>query len=80
MRPGHSCVVTLLFAGVPIAVSIGTCALWAICEGWYASSLTLLGIALRSADFVFTHPELPNGPLLVTESLVWTRIWEREAP
>jgi hypothetical protein len=69
MRPAHSSAFTLLFASAPIAVSIGTCALCAICEDWYASLLILVGIVasgvsclvLGSADFVFTHPEPAKG-------------------
>jgi hypothetical protein len=69
MHPACSSIFTFLFAGVPIAVSIGTCALCAVCEDWYASSLILLGIVasgvsclvLGSADFVFTHPEPAKG-------------------
>ncbi|KAF8549364.1 hypothetical protein OG21DRAFT_603744 [Imleria badia] len=65
MRPARSSAFTLLFAGIPIAVSIGTCALCAVYEDWYASSLILVGIissgisclVLGSADFLFTHPE-----------------------
>ena len=69
MRPARSSTSSLLFASVPIAVSIGTCALCAICKDWYASSLILVGIiasgvsclVLGSADFVFTHPEPAKG-------------------
>ena len=69
MHPARSSIFTLLFASAPIAVSIGTCALCAICEDWYASSLILVGIVasgvsclvLGSADFVFTHPEPAKG-------------------
>jgi hypothetical protein len=68
-RPAHSSASTFLFASVPITVSIGTCALCAVCEDWYASSLILAGIVasgvsclvLGSADFVFTHPEPAKG-------------------
>ncbi|KAF8548213.1 hypothetical protein OG21DRAFT_1516534 [Imleria badia] len=69
MRPACSNAFTLLFASVPITVSIGTCTLCAVCEDWYASSLILVGIVasgisclvLGSADFVFTHPEPAKG-------------------
>ncbi|KAF8555636.1 hypothetical protein OG21DRAFT_1460662 [Imleria badia] len=69
MRPARSSAFTLLFASIPIAVSIGTCALCAVCGDWYASSLILVGIVasgisclvLGSADFVFTHPEPAKG-------------------
>ena len=69
MRPARNSSFTLLFASIPIAVSIGTCALCAICGDSYASSLVLIGIVasgiscfvLGSADFVFTHPEPAKG-------------------
>ncbi|KAF8550585.1 hypothetical protein OG21DRAFT_1513860 [Imleria badia] len=65
IHPARSSASMLLFAGVPIAVSIGTCALCAVCEDWCASLLILVGIVasgiscriLGSADFLFTHPE-----------------------
>ncbi|KAH0840281.1 hypothetical protein J3R83DRAFT_1289 [Lanmaoa asiatica] len=69
MLPARSSAFTLLFASVPIAVSVGTCVLCAVCEDWYASSLILVGIiasgisclVLGSADFVFSHPEPAKG-------------------
>ncbi|KAF8549367.1 hypothetical protein OG21DRAFT_1515296 [Imleria badia] len=69
MRPARSSVLTLLFAGVPIAVSIGTCVLCAVCEDRWASSLILVGIVangvsclvLGSVNFVFAHPEPARG-------------------
>ena len=69
MYPTRSSAFTLLFASIPIAVSIGTCALCAVYEDWYASSLILVGIVasgvsclvLGSANFVFTHPEPAKG-------------------
>ncbi|KAF8549365.1 hypothetical protein OG21DRAFT_1448002 [Imleria badia] len=69
MRPARSSAFTLLFAGVSIAVNIGTFSLCGVCGDWYASSLILVGIVasgiscliLGSADFVFTHPEPANG-------------------
>jgi len=69
MRPARSSAFTLLAASVPIATSIGTCALCAVCEDWYASSLILVGIiasgvsclVIGSANFVFTHPEPAKG-------------------
>ncbi|KAF8123758.1 hypothetical protein EV363DRAFT_1179059 [Boletus edulis] len=69
MHPAPSSAFTLLAASVPIATSIGTCALCAVCEDWYASSLILVGIVasgvsclvIGSADFVFTHPEPAKG-------------------
>ncbi|KAF8432931.1 hypothetical protein L210DRAFT_3507237 [Boletus edulis BED1] len=72
--PARSDAFILFFASVPIAVSIGTCALCAVFEDWYASSLIFVGIiasgvssfALGSADFVLTHPQPAKGSLLVT--------------
>ena len=69
MRPARSSTLTTLLASVPIVVSVGTCALCALCEDWYASLLILVGIiasgvscfVLGSADFVFTHPEPAKG-------------------
>ncbi|KAF8546655.1 hypothetical protein OG21DRAFT_1518019 [Imleria badia] len=69
VRPARSNAFTLLFASVPIAVSIGACTLCAVCEDWYASSLILVGIVasgisclvLGSAAFVFSHPEPAKG-------------------
>ncbi|KAH0840291.1 hypothetical protein J3R83DRAFT_1300 [Lanmaoa asiatica] len=69
MRPARSSAFTLLFASVPIAVSVGTCVLCAVCGDWYASSLILVGIiasgisslVLGSADFIFNHPEPAKG-------------------
>ncbi|KAF8439819.1 hypothetical protein L210DRAFT_3402134 [Boletus edulis BED1] len=69
MDPARSNAFALLAASVPIATSIGTCALCAAYEDWYASSLILVGIVasgvsclvLGSADFVFTHPEPAKG-------------------
>jgi len=69
MRPARSSAFALLFSSVPIAVSIGTCALCVVGEDWYASSLILVGIiasgvsslVLGSADLVFTHPEPAKG-------------------
>ncbi|KAF8555369.1 hypothetical protein OG21DRAFT_1507778 [Imleria badia] len=69
MRPASSSAFTLLFASIPIAISIGTCALCAVCGDFYASSLILVGIVasgiscfvLGSADFIFTHPEPAKG-------------------
>ncbi|KAF8549376.1 hypothetical protein OG21DRAFT_1513830 [Imleria badia] len=68
-KPVRSSTSALLFASVPIAVSIGTCALCAVFEDRYASSLILVGIVasgisyriLASADFLFTHPEPARG-------------------
>ena len=69
MHPARSSASTLLFASAPIAISIGTCVLCAICGDCYASFLILVGIiasgvscfVLGSADFVFTHPEPAKG-------------------
>ena len=69
MLPTYTSVSTLFFASVPIATSIGACALCAVCEDWYASSLILVGIAasgvsslvLGSATLVFRHPEPAKG-------------------
>ena len=69
MRPARSSVFTLLFAGVPITISIATCALCAMFGDFYASSLILIGIlasgisclVFGSADFIFTHPEPAKG-------------------
>ncbi|KAN0097007.1 hypothetical protein V8E55_001453 [Tylopilus felleus] len=69
MRPARGSAFTLLFASAPISVSLASCALCAVLEDWYASSLILVGIVasgvsclvLGSADFVFTHPEPAKG-------------------
>ncbi|KAN0097018.1 hypothetical protein V8E55_001464 [Tylopilus felleus] len=69
MRPAHSSPFILLSASFPIIVSVGACAICAVFEDWYASSLILIGIlanglsglVLGSADFVFTHPEPAKG-------------------
>ncbi|KAG8219034.1 hypothetical protein J3R82DRAFT_4790 [Butyriboletus roseoflavus] len=69
MHPARSSTLTTLFASVPIVVSVGTCALCALCEDWYASLLILVGIiasgvsclVLGSAEFLFTHPEPAKG-------------------
>ncbi|KAF8437288.1 hypothetical protein L210DRAFT_2364543 [Boletus edulis BED1] len=69
LYPARSHVCTLLFASIPIAVSIGTCAVSAVYGDLYASSLILGGIVasglfcflLGSADLVFTHPEPAKG-------------------
>ncbi|KAN0097019.1 hypothetical protein V8E55_001465 [Tylopilus felleus] len=69
MRPAHSSPFILLSASFPIIVSVGACAVCAVFEDWYASSLILFGIlasglsglVLGSADFVFTHPPPATG-------------------
>ena len=69
MHPARTSASALLFASIPIAVSIGTCALCALYGEWYGSSLILVGIVasgvsclvLGSADFVFTHPTPAKG-------------------
>ena len=69
MRPARSSTLATLFASVPIVVSVGTCALCALCEDWYASLLILVGIiasgvscfVLGLAEFSFTHPEPAKG-------------------
>ena len=69
IHPARSNVSTLLLAYIPILTSFGACALCAVGEDWYASSLILVGIiaggasglVVGSADFVFTHPEPAKG-------------------
>ena len=69
MRPARSSTLATLFASVPIVVSVGTCALCALCEDWYASLLILVGIiasgvscfVLGLAEFSSTHPEPAKG-------------------
>lgn len=69
MHPARSSAFTLLIASLPIATSIGTCALCALFGDWCASLLILVGmiasgvscLVLGSADFVFTHPEPAKG-------------------
>ena len=69
MHPARTSASAPLFASIPIAVSIGTCALCALYGEWYGSSLILVGIVasgvscfvLGSVDFVFTHPTPAKG-------------------
>ena len=63
MHPACTSASTVFFAGIPISVSVVTCALCVANMDWFASLLILVGIVatgafrfvLGSADFVLTH-------------------------